>query len=232
MKNKNKAKTQSQSQVRAAVQHDHPGRPRYEMVYPPSLTFTATELMAVNGVDTRKYMANGHVNKNEGKGLNCTKLTINKNLKHALATGKIFPMKGYKAASDSDSGMGRRPSLYRHKSTSFSDALIEAKARDAGKAKATRKVNTKAPTATLKQTLEAAQAILAEPTTVVTIAPAPAPAPVIPIAPTPEPVATVPTVDTKAVSAEASVVPAPAPANIEPQPLEITPSGVTTTCEA
>jgi hypothetical protein len=204
------------------------------------LTFTATELMAVNGVDTRKYMANGHVNKNEGKGLNCTKLTINKNLKHALATGKIFPMKGYKAASDSDSGMGRRPSLYRHKSTSFSDALIEAKARDAGKAKATRKVNAKAtrkvnakaPTATLKQTLEAAQAILAEPTTVVTIAPAPAPAPVIPIAPTPEPVATVPTVDTKAVSAEASVVPAPAPANIEPQPLEITPSGVTTTCEA
>ena len=89
------------------VKHDHPGRPRYEMVFPATATFTFTELMAANGVDTHKYLKNGHANSNYGKGENCTMLTCRKNLKFDLARGEVCLMKGYTAKPDSDDGLGR-----------------------------------------------------------------------------------------------------------------------------
>lgn len=126
-----------------AVSHDHPGRPRYQMQYPSTLTFTFTELMQVNGVDTNKFAKNGHVNRNFGKGDNCTMLTCRKNLKFAMASEvsvpdgttvnkkpSVYLMKGYTAKPDSD-GLGRRGLLYRVASTPFADALAEAKVRGA-----------------------------------------------------------------------------------------------------
>ena len=184
----NKGKKNSATTA-AVIQHDHPGRPRYTMVFPKSATFTFTELMEANGVDTRKYAGNGHANRNYGKGENCTMLTCRKNLKFDLARGEVCLMKGYTAKPDSDDGLGRRGLLYRHNSTAFAKALAEAKVRGAEglnedapapKAKATRKAR-KSTTAEVNKMVTDAKAILAEPAATVVIAPAaPAPASVIP----------------------------------------------------
>ena len=214
------------------VKHEHPGRPRYTMLFPSTLTFTFTELMRANGVDTRKYAGNGHENRNYGKGENATMLTIRKNIKFDLARGEVYLMKGYTAVPDSDDGLGRRGLLYRHKDTAFSKALAEAKIRgaegltdevSAPKAKATRK-SRKSDTAAVNKTIADAQAILAEPASTVVIAPvAPstipdavhnpivAPAPVAetaPVAPV-TPAAAAPEVS---VPIAEPVVPTPAPA--------------------
>ena len=179
-------------------QHEHPGRPRYEMQYPLTLTFTFTELMDANGVDTHKYAGNGHKNKNFGKGENATMLTIRKNLKYELAsevklpdkeilkkTPSVYLMKGYTSKPVSDGGLGRRGLLYRLASTPFATALVEAKVRGAGgltedvtaKVKATRKtrkaVTAVDTTAAVDKTIADAKAILAEPASTVTIPAAP-----------------------------------------------------------
>jgi len=200
----------------AIAKYDNPGRPRYEMVFPKSLTFTPKELMGVNGVDIRKHLPNGHVNKDEGKGPNCAKLTINNNLKHAIAKGEVFPLTGYKAVTL----LGRHPNLFRHKSTPFSAALVEAKARNAGNKVSRAKVilkprKAKAPKTPVAKLIENAKAILAEPIAVVIIAPAAVP--VIPIVETP-------------VLAPAIEIPL---VNKDFEPVsESNEAGVTTTCEA
>ncbi len=165
----------------AAVKHDHPGRPRYTMLFPKSLTFTFTALMAANGVDVRKNLGNGRENENYGKGDNATMLTIRKNLKYLLNRKQIFLMKGYTAVPDSDDGLGRRGLLYRHADTPFAKALAEAKIRGAEglneKAapapKATRKARTVKISAADKtasaKAIADAKAILAEPDSTVAI---------------------------------------------------------------
>ena len=181
-KNKNK---NTGSSVGVGVKHDHPGRPRYEMVFPATATFTFTELMAANGVDTHKYLKNGHANSNYGKGENCTMLTCRKNLKFDLARGEVCLMKGYTAKPDSDDGLGRRGLLYRHVSTAFNKALDEAKIRGAeGLAdevpapKAKGKTRTATPVSAksaVDKMVTDAKAILAEPASTVVIAPSPIP---------------------------------------------------------
>ena len=202
----------------ASVKHDHPGRPRYTMVFPKSATFTFTELMEANGVDTRKYAGGGHANRNYGKGENCTMLTCRKNLKFDLARGEVCLMKGYTAKPDSDDGLGRRGLLYRHNFTPFAKALVEAKVRGAEglnedapapKAKATRKAR-KSTTAEVNKMVTDAKAILAEPAATVVIAPAPAS--VIPDAVHNPIVAPAPVAETAPVAAPvAEVTPAAAP---------------------
>lgn len=211
-----------------AVKHEHSGRPRYTMLSPSTLTFTFTEVMQANGVDTRKYAANGHENRNYGKGDNCTMLTLRKNLKYALARGEVYLMKGYTAKPDSD-GLGRRGLLYRHKDTAFSEALAEAKIRgaegltdkvSAPKAKATRKPR-KVNTAAIDKMVMDAQAILAEPASTVAIPAAPSTIPdavhnpiVAPVAETAPVVPVTPVAAAPEVSVPIAepVVPTPAPA--------------------
>lgn len=182
----------------AVINHEHPGRPRYAMKFPRSAEWTFTQLMAANGVNTDKG------SKKFGKGDNCTMLTLRKNLKHDMfradgnrkATSLVVEVKGVTAEPDSDTGLGRRATLYR---------LRSVPAKDHSNDKAPRKAKAKAaPTASasVAKTIEDAKAILAEPAAVVTIAPAPE---VIPTAP----VETVPTVDTAPVAEVAPVVPAP-----------------------
>jgi hypothetical protein len=207
MKTKNKA---------AVTKHDHPGRPRYTMKFPRSAEWTFTQLMAVNSVETDK------ASKRFGKGDNCSMLTLRKNLEHDMylhAEGKpcvsanrtrtnprsqVVEVKGVTAEPDSESGLGRRATLFR---------LRSVPAKDHTATKAPRKAKVKATIATAKATIEAAKAILAEPAAVVTIAPAPAPvAPVIPTAP----VEAAPVAETPAPAPEvqpiANETTAPAPA--------------------
>ena len=195
MKNKNKQG--------AVINHEHPGRPRYAMKFPRSAEWTFTQLMAANGVNTDKG------SKNFGKGDNCTMLTLRKNLKHDMfradgnrkATSLVVEVKGITAEPDSDSGFGRRATLYR---------LRSVPAKDHSNDKAPRKAKAKVAStvsATAAETIAAAQAILAEPTSTVVIAPAPEVAPVVPTAPAPvaETAPTVPTLDTAPVAEAAPV---------------------------
>ena len=203
-----------------AVKHDHPGRPRYTMLFPKGLTFTFVALMEANGVDTRKYLGKGRANANYGKGENATMLTIRKNLKYALGHKQVFLMKGYTAVPDSGDGLGRRGLLYRHADTPFAEALAEAKVRgaeglnEATAPKATRKA--RKSTKTSEQLMADAKAILAE--LVVTIAPTPASIPdavhnpiVVPVAET-APVTPAAAAPEVSVPIAEPVVPTPAPA--------------------
>lgn len=194
-KNKNKMKRGE------VAKHDHPGRPRYEMKFPSSAEWTFTDLMRVNGVCTDKG------SKNFGKGDKCTMLTLRKNLKHDMfrkdggrkATSLVVEVKGVTAEPDSESGLGRRATVYRLRAVPAKDHSAEKAPRKVAKISTAPKITTAA------ETIEAAKAILAEPAAVVTIAPAPevTPAPAI------VPVATVPTVDTAPVADAAPVAPAP-----------------------
>jgi hypothetical protein len=177
MKNKNTTAT-------VENKYEHPGRPRYEMVYPRGAEWTFTQLMAVNGVNTIKGT------KGYGKGEKCTMLTLRKNLDRALycltADGKVaspkklsaksfvVPVKGVTADPESESGLGRRATLYRLRSVAAKDHTPKAKS------KATTPKASKAVKDTIAQNVEDAKAILAE-TTPIQITPATAP--VIPTAP-------------------------------------------------
>lgn len=209
MKNTNKKQG-----VAVVHEHDHPGRPRYGMKFPRSAEWTFTQLMAVNGVETDKG------SKNFGKGDKCTMLTLRKNLKHDMyrADGEsvnsyslVVEVKGVTAEPDSDSGLGRRATLYRLRAVVAKDhsvakatpkAPIEAKA--VSVAKAPRKARKAKVTA--KAMINEAKAILAEPTTVLTIAPAPE---VVPVAEIPAP-APAPEVEV-AIANEAPAAPEVAP---------------------
>ena len=242
----NAKKNKNENQVPTVgngIKHEHPGRPRYTMLFPSTLTFTFTELMRANGVDTRKYAGNGHANRNYGKGENATMLTIRKNIKFDLARGEVYLMKGYTAVPDSDDGLGRRGLLYRHKDTAFSKALAEAKIRgaegltdevSAPKAKATRK-SRKSDTAAVNKTIADAQAILAEPASTVAIPAAPSTIPdavhnpiVVPVAET-APVAPVisavsaPVVESTPAPVEVPIAAAPAPETAPVVPAETAP---------
>ena len=222
VKNNNKKNTDPKSQ-------DHPGRPRYTMVYPATLTFTFVELMQANGVDTRRTLKSGDDNPNYGRGDNCTMLTVRKNLKFALSNEDAFLMKGYTAVPDSN-GLGRRGLLYRHQSTPFAEALVEAKVRGAEGLKAeipaskdTRKSKSKTKTpakAAIDKTIADAKSILSEPASTVQIAPAPqTPAPVDN---TPAPAAEVPS--TVAVHITPENI--PVEANSTPVETAVTPDGI------
>jgi hypothetical protein len=188
----------------ATMSHDHPGRPRYTMVYPATLTFTFVELMQSNGVDTRRKLKNGDENPNYGRGNNCTMLTVRKNLKFALANDDAFLMRGYTAGPDSN-GLGRRGLLYRHVDTPFAKALVEAKVR-----------GRKAKTAEIEKTIANAKAILSEPAATVQIAPA-TPAPeVIPAPENITPASTIEHVESPATVPTENAIIVPAPA-AEPQ---------------
>ena len=180
--------------VVTAANYDHPGRPRYEMKFPRSAEWTFTQLMAANGVNTDKG------SKNFGKGDNCTMLTLRKNLKHDMfradggrkATSLVVEVKGVTAEPDSDSGLGRRATLYRMRSVAAKDHSADKVTAP----KASRKA--KAPKVSVAAVIAEAKAILAEPASTVVIAPAPEVAPV-----------PVPTVETAPIAEN----PTPAPAS-------------------
>ena len=167
----------------AVINHEHPGRPRYAMKFPRSAEWTFTQLMAANGVETDKS------SKRFGKGDRCSMLTLRKNLKHDMfradgarkATSLVVEVKGVTAEPDSDSGLGRRATLYRLRSVPAKDH------------------STDKPAKKMVKLSDEVKAILAEPVQVVTIVPTPAPEPVAePVADntgTPPATATLPTVE-------------------------------------
>lgn len=92
-----------------------PGRPKYSPKFPRSLRFTFGQLCEVNGVDTRQTLANGKENPEYLKGENCTGLTLRKFLKRDKARknkSNIVLLKGQFGKPDSESGLGKPPSLY------------------------------------------------------------------------------------------------------------------------
>ena len=185
MKSKNKVQSVAAlaKAKQGVVTHDHPGRPRYEMKFPRSAEWTFTQLMAANGVETDKS------SKRFGKGDRCSMLTLRKNLKHDMfradgarkATSLVVEVKGVTAEPDSDSGLGRRATLYRLRSVPAKDH------------------STDKPAKKMVKLSDEVKAILAEPVQVVTIVPTPAPEPVAePVADntgTPPATATLPTVE-------------------------------------
>ncbi len=174
-------------------QYENPGRPRYEMKFPKGAEWTFVQLMRVNGVDTVKRLANGKDNPNYGKGENCTMLTLRKNLDFCIyaktAKGKVskrkgidpnsivVPVEGVTAEPDSDSGLGRRATLYRLRAVPAKDHSAEIAAAPVATAPKTRKPRKSKATVTAEvdQTIADAKAILAEPAVSIpetTIAPA------------------------------------------------------------
>ena len=161
--------------TKTAIVHDHPGRPKYLPKFPRTDEWTFNQFMAINDVDSAKYLVNGKPNPNFGKGPNCTMLTLRKWLGRDLARkghSEVCVIKGVTAEPDSTDGLGRRAKLYRLRSVPAKDHSADKAPRKA------RKVNS---TAKADDMVAKAKAILAEPTPAVVIAPAPAP--VIPTAP-------------------------------------------------
>ena len=175
------------------TQYENPGRPRYEMKFPTGAEWTFVQLMKRNGVDTVKRLANGKDNPNYGKGENCTMLTLRKNLDFCIyaktAKGKVskrkgidpnsivVPVEGVTAEPDSDSGLGRRATLYRLRAVPAKDHSAEIAAAPVATAPKTRKPRKSKATVTAEvdQTIADAKAILAEPAVSIpetTIAPA------------------------------------------------------------
>ena len=179
--------------TKTTIVHDHPGRPRYDMKYPRSAEWTFTDLMAANGVCTDKDATKQVPSKRKngkpktvslfGKGDHCTMLTLRKNLDHVMyeltAKGKVrkpkklrddsvvVPVEGVTADPASESGLGRRATLYRLRSVPAKNHVDKAP-------------KVKEPTAA--ETIEAAKAILNEPASTIQIVPAP----VVPAAPVAE----------------------------------------------
>jgi hypothetical protein len=210
-------------------QHSHPGRPKYTPVYPRTKEWTFTDWMEANGIDINPN------SKSFGKGPNCTMLTLRKAMerdmffhkqgKRIVAANRtkanprstMLVVRGVTAEPNSESGLGRRATLYclRAKGASVKHATVapKASAKPAVKAKASAKISTKSQTP-VSDALDKIHAALATPDPVpatptltvpaVTIAPEATPAPVIPVAPAPEPVAETP----------APVIPEAAPAPV------------------
>ena len=223
------------SKATKAIQHDHPGRPRYKMDFPKSAEWTFTQLMEANGVDTRQKLSNGRANDDFGKGPNCTMLTLRKNMEADMylhkqgkpliskwrtrvnARSQVVLIDGVTAEPDSASGLGRRALLYRLRSVPAKVHAKPVKTVKAPKVKATRKPRTpktdKGGLSEGTKTYEAIKDILATPTPAVTIAPVPAtPAPVIPTAPVETVPAPAPEAPAAAVETPAPVAPEAAPA--------------------
>ena len=161
-------KNKVENKVENKNQYDSPGRPRYEMKFPKGAEWTFIQLMKANGVDTVKTLENGKPNPNYGKGDKCTMLTLRKNLdfvtycldeqgkvahpKKVNPKSIVVPVKGVTADPNSESGLGRRATLYRLRSVPAKDHTPKSKA---PKADVTAEVN---------QVIEDAKNILAEST--------------------------------------------------------------------
>ena len=203
-------KKNSKKQTRT-VQYDHPGRPRHTLKWPKSKQFTFSDIMDVNGCDTRP-------GKNYGKALNedgCTMLTVRKNLKNDMyilhpktkkivrvnPRSEVVIVKGVTSEPNSESGLGRRGLVYCLRVNKGSIKMPKASTPKVAKVKVARKARTpkstsQTPTADALDKIHAALAA-PEPSPAVTVpavtiapeAPAPAPAEVAPAAPVAEPVA-------------------------------------------
>ena len=194
--------------------YTHPGRPRYDIKWPKSREFTKKQICETNDIDMRRKV-NGKLNDNWGKGPRCTLLTINKGVARDLAKRGHSVLIRLKetAEPDSESGLGRRATLYalRAKGASVKHATVvppKTSAKPATVKTSAPKSKTSAKTSTKSQTptadaLDKIHAALAAPEPApaavtipaVTIAPpvvetAPAPE-VAPVAETPAPAAPV-----------------------------------------
>jgi hypothetical protein len=206
--------------------HDHPGRPKYTPVYPRTKEWTFTDWMEANGIDTDPD------SKEFGKGSNCTMLTLRKNMerdmyfhkpgKAVIAANRtrgnprsnMVIVRGVTAEPNSESGLGRRATLYalRSKGVSVKHTTVTPKASTKPAVKASAKSQTPVSDALDKihaalTTPDPAPAVVTVPA--VTIAPE-TPAPVVP-APAPAPVAETPApVAPEAVEAETVAIAAAA----------------------
>jgi len=104
--------------------YEHPGRPRYQTVYPEALTWTFKDLMKANGVETNPD------SENYGRGPRCTLLTLRKGIEadrffhregapltEANRTGPnpdsvVCVVEGMTADPDSARGLGRRAVVF------------------------------------------------------------------------------------------------------------------------
>jgi hypothetical protein len=168
--------------------HSHPGRPRYDIKWPKSREFTKKQICETNDIDMRRKV-NGKLNGNWGKGPCCTLLTINKGVARDLAKRGHSVLIRLKetAEPDSESGLGRRATLYclRVKGASVKHATVAPKVSTVKTPRKARTPKSTSQTPTADK-LDAIHAILAQPSTptpaltvpAVVIAPeAPAPAP-------------------------------------------------------
>jgi hypothetical protein len=176
--------------------HDHPGRPKYTPVYPRTKEWTFTDWMEANGIDINPE------SKTFGKGPNCTMLTLRKNMKRdmfildgkgrkvrARPTSIMIQVSGVTAEPNSESGLGRRATLYalRAKGAGVKHVAATPKV-----TKTSTKTSTKSQTPT-SDALDRIHAALAAPepapaavtVPAVTIAPEATPAPATPVAPAP-----------------------------------------------
>jgi hypothetical protein len=183
------ANTETTTPAPVKVKHDGPGRPRYSPLIPKG-NFTFTDFEIVNGV------------KPNGKGKNCTTLTLRKWLKNDLyilddngeivranAKSKVMRVKDLLANPNSKKGLGRKqlvyvaregtPTVEMEKST-----LVIATESTVKTAKVAKAKTAKAKTAKAKKT-KTAKVVKAKKVKVVKAkkvkvadAPAPAPAPV------------------------------------------------------
>ncbi len=211
------------------TQNKGPGRPRYQMKYPTTKEWTFQDLMEVNGVSLKN-----------GKGPNCTKLTLTKNMDRDLfirakgrkgKKGKIIRPNPNSVAvrladtfaePNSKDGLGRKGFLYSLR------AKLNGRPAKATKpavaTKATRKTRTPktADVSPATKNYEEIKAILASTPTPAPVAPAPAAPVIVPavsVTPAPEPVAApapAPVAETPAPAPETSN----APASVATTPVE------------
>lgn len=186
------------------TKYDHPGRPRHTLKWPKAKQFTFTDIMDVNGCDTRP-------GKNYGKALNedgCTMLTCRKNLKADMyilhpktkkiqrvnPRSEVVLVKGVTAEPDSASGLGRRSLVYCLRINKGSiKPSVTPKATKAPRKARTPKAATSTSQTPTADALDKIHAALAAPdptpavtVPAVTITPEPAPAPAPEVTPTPE----------------------------------------------
>ncbi len=177
-----------------------PGRPRYQMKYPTTKQWTFQDLMEANDVSLRT-----------GKGPNCTKLTLTKNMDRDLfireegkngKRGKILRtnpksvvvrLTDVFAEPSSKDGLGRKGYLYCLRAKF--DGRTTRTTKPAKAVRATRKTRTPRATAAVSQTpvadaLDKIHAALAAPTPVVNVTPAAVPVVTVTPAPAPTPAPT------------------------------------------
>jgi hypothetical protein len=199
-------------------QHSHPGRPKYTPVYPRTKEWTFTDWMEANGIDINPD------SKSFGKGPNCTMLTLRKAMerdmffhkqgKRIVAANRttanprslMLVVRGVTAEPNSESGLGRRATLYclRAKGASVKHATVAPR-----KAR-TPKATSQTPTS---DALDKIHAALAAPTP--ELAPAAVTIPAVTIAPAPAPeAAPAPVAETPAPAPEAAPAPVATPAPV------------------
>lgn len=161
------------------AKHSHPGRPKYVPVIPRG-KFTMIEFCIANGVNPKN-----------GKGKNCSKLTLIKFLKRKEGKALVQKVKDELAEPTSKKGLGRKAFLFQRRegvTMPTPTITLRAKGKSAKAASATpapKRKYTRKATSTATADYEATKAALLAPA--VTITPDPTPAPEA--TPAPEPVA-------------------------------------------